>query len=85
MKIEKWVIFLAFVFLSGCEGALNDPYPNKGDSGRTYYTSFSERPKHLDPAKSYSSNLRAPLGVSLSEAAVHVAGIVTQTNANRNL
>lgn len=44
-------------FLSACgEGPLNNPYPDANGNDNTLYTSFSERPKHLDPAKSYSSN-----------------------------
>ncbi|MFO1257454.1 MAG: ABC transporter substrate-binding protein [Gammaproteobacteria bacterium] len=34
----------------------NDPYPADDPNANTYYTSFTERPKHLDPARSYSSN-----------------------------
>lgn len=37
-------------------GAWNNPYP-AGDEGRNVlYTAFRERPKHLDPARAYSSN-----------------------------
>nr|WP_242602135.1 ABC transporter substrate-binding protein [Legionella nagasakiensis] len=35
---------------------LNNPYPASESLQRIYYTSFSEQPKTLDPAKSYSSN-----------------------------
>ncbi len=34
----------------------NNPYPSRESSQKIYYTSFSEQPKTLDPAKSYSSN-----------------------------
>jgi oligopeptide transport system substrate-binding protein len=34
----------------------NDPYPSDDEDASTFYTSFTERPKHLDPARSYSSN-----------------------------
>lgn len=52
-----WPIFLLLPALfSGCGEAWNDPYP-QGDAGtNTFYTVFEERPKHLDPARSYSSN-----------------------------
>ena len=43
--------------LTGCgQGPWNDPYP--ADQGRTntVYSSFEERPKHLDPARSYNAN-----------------------------
>ena len=35
---------------------LNNPYPADEARQKIYYTSFSEQPKTLDPAKSYSSN-----------------------------
>ena len=35
---------------------LNNPYPTSESSQKIYYTSFTEQPKTLDPAKSYSSN-----------------------------
>ena len=35
---------------------LNNPYVELDNTGKTIYSSFSERPKHLDPAKAYSSN-----------------------------
>lgn len=45
------------LFSAGCrEKALNDPYPNDPDNANTLYSAFGERPKHLDPARSYSSN-----------------------------
>ncbi len=34
----------------------NDPYPASESSQKIYYTSFSEQPKTLDPAKAYSIN-----------------------------
>ncbi len=47
---------LAMSFLSGCDNLpWNDPYPNEDPSGNILFSAFSERPKHLDPARSYSS------------------------------
>jgi ABC-type transport system substrate-binding protein len=48
---------LTAVLLGACaEGPWNNPYP-KGDAGENIlYSSFEERPKHLDPVRSYSSN-----------------------------
>src|SRR5687767_5944713 len=50
-------LLVAVVVLAGCSGApWNDPY-QAGDAGANIlYSSFSERPKHLDPVQSYSSN-----------------------------
>ncbi|HSE02199.1 MAG TPA: ABC transporter substrate-binding protein [Burkholderiales bacterium] len=42
---------------AGCSGApWNNPYPAAEDGANILYTSFSERPKHLDPVQSYSEN-----------------------------
>lgn len=37
-------------------GAWNNPYPESEAGANVIYSSFSERPKHLDPARSYSSD-----------------------------
>ncbi len=43
--------------LSGCsDKPLNSPYGKNVDNKKVFYSSFQERPKHLDPARSYSSN-----------------------------
>jgi ABC-type transport system substrate-binding protein len=43
--------------LAACSGGpWNNPYPAADAGSNIYYSSFSERPKHLDPARSYSSN-----------------------------
>ncbi len=34
----------------------NDPYPEGDARANTVYSSFEERPKHLDPARSYNAN-----------------------------
>jgi oligopeptide transport system substrate-binding protein len=52
----RWC-FLACIFmgLSACsENPWNNPYPQEDDTSNIYYSSFSERPKHLDPVSSYS-------------------------------
>jgi len=36
--------------------AWNNPYPESQAEANVIYSSFSERPKHLDPARSYSSD-----------------------------
>jgi ABC-type transport system substrate-binding protein len=53
-----WRIGILFValWLTGCgEGNWNNPYPKADSEANTLYSSFEERPKHLDPAVSYSS------------------------------
>ncbi len=54
-RVVPFVIPL--LFLIGCDSTpLNNPYPAKEEAENIFYGSFSERPKHLDPAQSYSSN-----------------------------
>jgi ABC-type transport system substrate-binding protein len=57
-KIKAFLISLCFISLVACnDWVLNNPYPAASvDNQAVLYSSFSERPKHLDPAKSYSSN-----------------------------
>ena len=43
--------------LAGCGGSpWNNPYPGSEAGANILYTSFAERPKHLDPVQSYSEN-----------------------------
>ena len=43
--------------LTACDGrSLNNPYPARDDDRNILYSEFSERPKHLDPVRSYSAN-----------------------------
>lgn len=43
--------------LGACRsGPWNDPYPAADARANVLYSSFEERPKHLDPVQSYSSN-----------------------------
>ncbi len=55
MQRSLWALLLPL--LAGCGGSpWNNPYPAT-DAGRNIlYASFAERPKHLDPVQSYSSN-----------------------------
>lgn len=49
--------FFLLALLSACDGGLwNDPYPAADDGKSIFYTAFTERPKHLDPAQAYSEN-----------------------------
>ncbi len=48
---------LLLLMLGGCgERPWNNPYPAAEDDQNIMYASFRERPKHLDPARSYSAN-----------------------------
>lgn len=51
------IAMLLLILLNGCgERAWNAPYPASEAKSNTLYSSFSERPKHLDPARSYAAN-----------------------------
>lgn len=55
-RITYLNIFVVFCLMACGEGSLNNPYP-EADSGKNIlYRVFSERPKHLDPVQSYSTN-----------------------------
>lgn len=50
-------LMICLLWLSGCDQeAVNSPYPAAEADEAVLYTSFNLRPKHLDPARSYSSN-----------------------------
>lgn len=49
-------ILASGILFSGCHGnPWNNPYPSADETANYYYTSFSEQPKTLDPAKSYTA------------------------------
>jgi len=51
------LMVVLLILLNGCgERAWNAPYPASEANSNTLYSSFSERPKHLDPARSYAAN-----------------------------
>lgn len=55
LKTGSFIILLTLI--SACsDEALNNPYVEDTGTDKVIYSSFSERPKHLDPAKAYSSN-----------------------------
>ena len=47
---------LGLLFLTACSGPPNSPYPASQANQSILYSALSERPKHLDPARSYSEN-----------------------------
>ena len=56
-------IFLSGGIVSVCHAiVLNNPYPSEDHVANTYYDTFTERPSHLDPVRSYSSNEYVFLG-----------------------
>jgi ABC-type oligopeptide transport system substrate-binding subunit len=55
MKIFAWIL-LALPLIACDSGEWNNPYPASDEGASILYTAFTERPKHLDPARSYSEN-----------------------------
>ncbi|MDF1688660.1 MAG: ABC transporter substrate-binding protein [Cycloclasticus sp.] len=49
-------LFFLLLMAACTDRALNNPYVEGEGEEKVIYSSFSERPKHLDPAKAYSSN-----------------------------
>ena len=47
---------IAVALLAGCGQLWNEPYPDADRGRNVFYTFFTERPKHLDPAQSYTSD-----------------------------
>ena len=64
-KYRVWLgkpLLAATLLLAGCGNVWNDPYP-AAESGRNIlYTAFTDRPKHLDPAQSYTEDEGVFLG-----------------------
>jgi oligopeptide transport system substrate-binding protein len=57
MKGLITIVALALpAWLGGCSGPWNDPYSAEQAGKNILYSSFSERPKHLDPVQSYAEN-----------------------------
>lgn len=63
MYITQYIFYQRVVLLLLCstvaacqEYTLNDPYTQTQGDQDIYYNTFAERPKHLDPVRSYSSN-----------------------------
>ncbi|MGB5443607.1 MAG: ABC transporter substrate-binding protein [Gammaproteobacteria bacterium] len=53
----RWLLALGCVLLAACDNnPWNSPYPADEARLNIMYSSFRERPNHLDPAQSYSSN-----------------------------
>lgn len=54
--ISHLVMSGLMLLLVACGSPPNNPYPVEDRDGNIFYTSFNERPKHLDPALAYSEN-----------------------------
>lgn len=54
--MRHFLFLLGILALAGCDQVWNNPYPDADASANVLYSSFSERPKHLDPARSYASD-----------------------------
>ena len=56
MRAVPLSFLLSALLLCGCADSWNDPYPASERGKNILYSSFAERPKHLDPAQSYTSD-----------------------------
>ena len=57
IRIGAMLLCAGASLLAGCsDGEWNNPYPGHDSQANAVYSAFGERPKHLDPARSYSSN-----------------------------
>lgn len=55
-RLRRWVGLCLALALTGCDTPWNNPYPASDATANVLYAGFAERPKHLDPVQSYSSN-----------------------------
>jgi hypothetical protein len=56
-RLRKYLLAPLVVFICACSGnPWNNPYPASDAEKNILYAAFAERPKHLDPVQSYSSN-----------------------------
>ena len=55
--VKLFLLLNLAVLLSACsDGVWNNPHSQADTDKNIIYSSFSERPKHLDPARSYSTD-----------------------------
>ena len=56
-KMNPLIPSILIFLLTACSGTIwNNPYPSEDAGKNILYNAFAERPKHLDPVQSYSSN-----------------------------
>ncbi len=57
LHIRYGLTLFFFAITAGCgDSSWNNPYPAADAGANILYTSFAERPKHLDPVQSYAEN-----------------------------
>ena len=56
VRIRTILLAVGVGLVAGCSDNWNNPYPGSEPDANVLYSAFAERPKHLDPARSYSSN-----------------------------
>lgn len=56
LRAHRCAAAIALLLAAGCGSPWNNPYPASDRGADIFYTSFAERPKHLDPVQSYSEN-----------------------------
>ena len=56
------LLVLALSWQAGRAAPWNDPYPHDRERANVLYGSFAERPKHLDPARSYGNDEQVFIG-----------------------
>lgn len=54
--VGRFAVMALLGSLAGCDGVWNNPHSQADSEKHILYSSFAERPKHLDPARSYSSD-----------------------------
>ncbi len=60
--LMRALILFGLIFLAACSQPVNSPYSVSSSNKTVLYSAFEERPKHLDPARSYSENEYVYLG-----------------------
>ncbi|MBL8420930.1 MAG: peptide ABC transporter substrate-binding protein, partial [Dechloromonas sp.] len=53
---KKLAQLLLIASLAACSQPWNDPYPAADAESNILYAAFTDRPKHLDPAQSYTED-----------------------------
>ncbi len=54
--LKTVLLGISLSLMAGCSDSWNNPYPGSAEEANVVYSAFTERPKHLDPARSYSAN-----------------------------